>query len=428
MITLLKNNLIEIPKQLVEIKIHDGVSEKDDWLNYLITHIESEKMYYGLAFNHPIKPYWHSCEDLEFQKLFSNPAEKWRYEILASGTKKAMYAKEKAYLTKNNAAKSDKYWNGNNGITSETEVDYDLVNTIIQNLKDGKYSIVNKTKQEVYGDVFKQVRGVEFVPGQVTMIKGEIDGAMGSTSDCDPLVYLEDYFHEGNDCGIGGNHTHKGFIKSTHGTKIDTISIPKEDWSKLCEYGIQALGLGLNPRDKIERTPTKVEDAVIYCLGIHDDGKEWWTTDVKKYLKNTLNFKPTQIASVKSKVDDEIKKTKRKFLKGLVFRTYDSDSEYHQELLDKVESYTTDDVYCVAYSSANVDLERLVSGAGNKKTIVCVVHHPNPTAEETWESIELNKNGVLPYCRKRIENSIKWFNGDTNIIFTEMEAWVPDTK
>ena len=303
-----------------------------------------------------------------------------------------------------------------------------MVNTIIQNLKDGKYSIVNKTKQEVYGDVFKQVRGVEFVPGQVTMIKGEIDGAMGSTSDCDPLVYLEDYFHEGNDCGIGGNHTHKGFIKSTHGTKIDTISIPKEDWSKLCEYGIQALGLGLNPRDKIERTPTKVEDAVIYCLGIHDDGKEWWTTDVKKYLKNTLNFKPTQIASVKSKVDDEIKKTKRKFLKGLVFRTYDSDSEYHQELLDKVESYTTDDVYCVAYSSANVDLERLVSGAGNKKTIVCVVHHPNPTAEETWESIELNKNGVLPYCRKRIENSIKWFNGDTNIIFTEMEAWVPDTK
>ena len=428
MITLLKNNLIEIPKQLVEIKIHDGVSEKDDWFNYLHTHIPSEKMYYGVAYNHPIKPYWHTCEDKEFQKLFSNPNEKWKYEIVASGTKKAMYAKEKAYLTNNDATKSNNYWNGNNGITSETEVDYDLIQTIIQNIKDGKYSIVVKTKDEVVGDVFKQVRGVEFVPGQVNVIRDEIDGVMGSTENCDPLIYLEDYFHEGNHCGIGGNHTHKGFVKSKHGVEIDTISIPKEDWGKLCEDGIQALGLGLNPRDKIERTPTKIEDAVRYCLGLHDNGKEWWTNDVKKYFKNILNFKPNQISKIKSGVDDELKKTERKSINGMVFREYGEDSEYRYELEEVVKTNTTDKIHCVAYSSANVDLERLVSGAGDKKTIVCVVHHPTPTEQERWENTDLNKNGVLPYCKKRIENSIKWFNGDRKIIFKEMECWVPDTK
>tara|TARA_B100000073_G_C23688611_1_gene555500 strand:+ start:67 stop:1350 length:1284 start_codon:yes stop_codon:yes gene_type:complete len=427
MITLLKNKLIEIPKQVVEIIIHDDVSEKDSWLNYNIIHIKTNKMYYGLAYNHPIKPYWHSCENEEFKKLFANPNEKFKYVIVASGTKKAMYAKEKAYLTKNNATKSNKYWNGNNGITSETEVDYDVVNTIIKNTKDKKYPIIVKTKEQVIGDVFKQVRGVEFVQGQVTMIKDEINGTGGSTENCEPLIYLEDYFHKGNDCGIGGNHTHRGFVKSK-GVDIETQTIPKKDWSKLCEDGIQALGLGFNPRDKVEKKPTEVEDAVRYCLGLHDSKKEWWTTDIKKYFKNTLNFKPTQIEKIKSKVEDELKKTKRKSKKGLVFRSYDPDSEYHHELLDKVKLYTSDDVYCVYYSSSNVDLERLVSGAGDKKTIVCVVYHPTPTAETTWNNTDLNKNGVLPYCKKRIENSIKWFNGDTDIVFTEMDAWVPDTK
>lgn len=428
MITLLKQNLIEIPKQLVEIVIHDGVSEKDDWFNYLHIHIPTGKMYYGVAYNHPIKPYWHTCEDKEFQKLFSDPNEKWRYEIVNSGTKKAMYAKEKAYLIKNNATKSDKYWNGNNGITSETEVDYDWIETIIQNIKDGKYGIVVKSKDEVAGDVFKQVRGVEFVSGQVNMIRDEIDGVMGSTENCDPLVYLGDYFHEDNNCGIGGNHTHKGFIKSKHGSEIDIITIPKEDWSRLCEDGIQALGLGLNPRDKIERTPTQIEDAVRYCLGLHENGKEWWTNDVKKYLKNILNFKPNQISKIKSGVDDKLIKEDRKSINGMVFREYGEDSEYRYELEDAVKKNTTDKVHCVAYSSATVDLERLVSGAGNKKTIVCIVHHPTPTAELIWKNTKPNKNGVLPYCKLRIENSIKWFNGDTNIIFKEMECWVPDTK
>ena len=70
----------------------------------------------------------------------------------------------------------------------------------------------------------------------------------------------------------------------------------------------------------------------------------------------------------------------------------------------------------------------ILKKAGDKKTIVCVVHHPTPTEQERWENTDLNKNGVLPYCKKRIENSIKWFNGDRKIIFKEMECWVPDTK
>jgi len=126
MITLLKNNLIEIPKQLVEVKIHPDVSEKDEWFNYLHTHIKTGKMYYGYAFNHQLKSYWHTCEDEEFQKLFSDSKSEWKYEIVCSGGKREMLAKEKRYLTKNNAKKSDMYWNGNNGITSETTLDYSL--------------------------------------------------------------------------------------------------------------------------------------------------------------------------------------------------------------------------------------------------------------------------------------------------------------
>jgi hypothetical protein len=427
MITLIKNDLIEIPQQVVEINIHNDVSEKDDWFNYLITEIETDKMYYGLAYNHPEIPYWHSSQNEEFKGLFANPKSKFRYKIVASGTKKAMYAKEKAYLTKNDATKSDKYWNGNNGITSETEVDYDLVNTIIQNIKDKKYPIVVKTKKDVKGTIFKQVRGVEFVTGQVTMIKEQINSSAGSTEDCDPLIYLGDYFHKDNDCGIGGNHTHKGFIKS-NGVQIDTQIIPKEDWSRLCESGIQALGIGLNPRDKIETTPTKIEDAVKYCLGLHDDGKDWWTIDTRKFLKSSINFKSTQLKTIKSKVEDEIKKTDRKSINGMVFREYSEDSEFRYELDEVVEKNTSDRVHCVSYSSANVDLGRLVSGAGDKETIVCVVYHSTPTAEINWNNVKLNKNGVLPYCKLRIQNSIKWFNGDRNIIFKEMECWVPDTK
>ena len=258
------------------------------------------------------------------------------------------------------------------------------------------------------------------------MIADEIDKMMGDTSECEPLIYLEDYFHEGNDCGIGGNHTHKGFIKSKHGTEIDKICIPKKDWEALCENGIHALGLGLNPKLKIEKTPTTEEDAIKYCLNLHDSGKEWWTKDVKSYLKDIIKFK--NISKIEKGVNDELKKLERRSKKGLVFRTYDKDSQYHQELLDKVNSYTTNEVYCVAYSSATVDLERLVSGAGDKKTIVCIVHHPTPSAEDTWNNTDLNKYGSLPYCKKRIENSIKWFNGNTTVKFIEMEAWVPDTK
>ena len=428
MITILKNNLIEIPKQLVEVKIHPDVSEKDEWFNYLHTHIKTGKMYYGYAFNHQLKSYWHTCEDEEFQKLFSDSKSEWKYEIVCSGGKREMLAKEKRYLTKNNAKKSDMYWNGNNGITSETTLDYSLVNTIIQNIKDEKYPIIVKTKKDVVGDTFKQVRGVEFVPGQVIMIKGEIDAARGSTENCEPLIYLEDYFHEGNDCGIGGNHTHKGFIKSKHGTEIDTQFIPKEDWSQLCEVGIRALGLGLNPKDKIERTPTNVEDAVNFCLNLHDSGQEWWTTDCKKYLKNTLNFKPHHLSQTKSKVEDELKKTDRKSINGMVFREYGKDSEYKHELDEMVKKNTSDDVHSVAYSSAQIDLERLIRGAGNKKTIVCIVHHPTPTAETKWKQTITGKD-TDPYCEQSFLKIFdNWLGNDYKIVFKYMESWVTDTK
>lgn len=419
---------IKLPTQIKELIIHDGVDLNDEAYCYHITDIDTNKWYHGYHVDSEDRIYWHSSQNKEFRDIFANPNSNLRYEIVCSGSKKAMIAKEKLYLTKNNASSNPLSWNGNNGITKTKEVDYEKVNSIVQKTKDGTYHHYMATKNEVKGDIFKQVRKMEHIPGHIQMIADEIDSNAGDTSECDPIVYLENYFHNGNHLGISGNHTHKGFIRSKHATKISYQLVPESDWKDLGDNGIKALGLAFNPREAIEKKRSTIEDGIDYCLDLYDCGLDYWSDDTKKYLKEQLKYKKHHLPKIKKGVEDELKKQDRKSKLGLVFRTYDINSEHHQELLDKVEYYSSNDVYSISYSSANVDLERLVSGAGDKKTIVCIVHHPTPSDEEKWNNTDLNRNGVLPYCKKRLENSIKWFNGNTNIRFIEMESWVPDTK
>jgi hypothetical protein len=419
---------LNIPPQIKEFVVHDTVNLNDDAYNYMITDMDTGKWYYGYGLSRENEIYWHSSKNQEFCNIFSNPNSNIKYEILCSGSKKAMISKEKLYLSTNNALSNPISWNGNNGITKNKEINYKHIKEILHKVQTKIYPIQTANKDDVRNDKFKQVRKMEHIPGHISMIANEIDSRAGDTSKCDPLIYLEDYYENGDRLGISGNHTHGGFLRSKHGREINYQLIPKKDWEILCENGIKALGLAFNPREIIEKKRTNIEDGIQYCLELHENNHDYWTNDTKLYLKDQLNFKKNHFGKIKKGVEDELKKNDRKSRVGLVFRTYDKNSKYHFELLDTVKRFQTDKVLCLSYSSANIDLRRLIieASSSNKDSIVCVVHHPTPTHEEIWKL-----NDVKKHTRVSFEEALSWCGiskSGKSIIWKEMDAWVPDTK
>ena len=183
---------------------------------------------------------------------------------------------------------------------------------------------------------------------------------------------------------------------------------------------MKAIGSGLNPKPTIEKDPTEVGDQVKYLYELKEKGVElWnpktqrWNKDIKRYLVDTLKFKPHDVEKVKTGIKNETKKQNRKSITGMVFKTYEEDDV---ELENMRIKYDTKGVTSIVEKSSSVTLGRIVAKANGNDTIHVGIYHIDPNNEDKWPSI---KNGITNQM-KRFDNPSK------RIIFKEMDHWVPE--
>ena len=99
-----------------------------------------------------------------------------------------------------------------------------------------------------------------------------------------------------------------------------------------------------------------------------------------------------------------------------VIKNYDYDGPHFHELADTKKRYEAEGVTSIVGKSSSVTLDRIIAKANGNDTIVVSVHHIDPINELKWPGIQ-----------RRIQEGWDYFdNDDKNIIFYEMECWVPD--
>jgi len=422
------------PKQIKERIIPHNMPEINTLEAYMykIICLVTNKWYLGVHKEND-KLYWHSSENDEFNKLWVNPTSKFKYEILEWGTYKHMTTREHEELKKVDAKNNPMSWNQSNGIPlGKRPPDYDTINKILDNIKNGEYSNVTLYKNKVETIKFKQSRLMQVISTRkISDIADAIDKEL-STDKCDPLVLLEEYYPEsGGSLGVGGNHTKEAFLKSKHAqhSPIDAILIPRKDYKNLTANELRLLGHGLNPNPDVEKTPTGVDDIVseLYKgqiqngIDVFNTSTGRWNVDVKKYLVDTLKFKKSHLEKIKLGLKNIIKKNHQRMVAGLVFKTY-GEGHYTDgsckdtELEEYRKKYNTRGVTSLVEKSSSVTLGRIVSKANGNDTIHICIWHIDPNNEERWPTI---KAGIL--------KQLKWFdNSKKQIKFNEMDCWVSD--
>jgi hypothetical protein len=415
------------PKQIKELIIPPNMPEINtlEAIMYLITCLDTGKWYRGIHLLGD-RIYWHTSKNKEFNKKWVDKKSRFRYEYEEWGTYPFMTLREHQELKKVDAKNNPMSWNGSNGSPrTKALIDIDKIDRILNKIKNREYPIKEMYRKDVKNIQFLQTREQQFLRNKITNISLAIDKAL-STDKCDPLVLLEDFYDTGKHIGIGGNHTRRGYLQTKHYCKhgaIDVVLIPRKDYEDLTEDEKKALGNGLNPKDEVEKDPTSVEDQIKYLYEMVDNGNELWDPNtkrwhkpIKRYLEDTLNFKPNDIKKVKKGIQNRILNKDMMNKGGLVFKNYDKEGPHFHELAKQQKRYEAESVTSIVGKSSSVTLDRIIAKANGNDTIVISVHHIDPINEQKWPAIQ-----------KRIQEGWDYFdNDDKNIKFYEMECWVPD--
>jgi|TARA_Y100000310_G_C20586348_1_gene765604 hypothetical protein len=414
------------PKQIKELIIPPNMPEINslDAIMYVITCLDTGKWYRGI---HKLgdRIYWHTSKNKEFNKKWVDKNSRFRYEYEEWGTYPFMTLREHQELKIVDAKNNPMSWNGSNGSPRTKALpDIDKIDRILNKIKKREYLIRKMNRKDVENIEFLQTRMQQFLRNKITNISLAIDKAL-STDKCDPLVLFDDYYGTGKHIGIGGNHTRRAYLQSKHGKygSIGVVLIPRKDYEDLTEDEMKALGHALNPKEEVEKDPTSVDDQIKYLYEMIESGKELWDSNtnrwhkpIKRYLEDTLKFKDNDIKKVKKGIKNLILNEKMKNKGGLVFKNYDIDGPHFHELADTKKRYEAEGVTSIVGKSSSVTLDRIIAKANGNDTIVVSVHHIDPINELKWPGIQ-----------KRIQEGWDYFdNDDKNIIFYEMECWVPD--
>ena len=378
--------------------------------------------------------YFHSSEDIVMRHDFAW-SDRIEYQILNYGTAGDMGYEEIKMLTKENAAKSKKWFNNTNGggkygkgykgMAAVNEL-WNSINWVTDNSLAGDAEAIQKyadllpwaleyatrefLKEIISRPNIYQAREVQIKAAAVILYRDIFNNRSTKPNEWLPLVFLMP--KKGTDdlpFILGGNLRGHGCAGSKHGDGLFYIPIPYEVWQKILKEGgisnLKRVGSRLNKRSEIESERISEEESAVWTLG-HCKENEL-------YKKNSKGIEVLDIyhASISDELTEQGWKTntqKRKIRK-LAQSKFENEQNPDDSLVDfsdaglvaqpklKKEYYKRVKTYLKEY-----DLVYKISGSMlSAQKIIKQIHTNNPQANNNKKGGFKKKVLVLPYFENR---------------------------
>ena len=213
---------------------------------YIWTNLQTVAWYCGYHKGGVWDGYWHSGENKELKKDFSDINCFWKYEIIGWYEKKSdAKAAEGDYIRKTKQRSNNMSYNIHNGV--KPVVNLDKAPQLLERIFNGEFEVKVGKKEELLDLEGYQVRYYDH-PEHVRYISDMIDENGGSIEKTDPLVIAtgaEDVL-DGTRVRIGGRHTKEAIEKSKHATEYKYLEVDLTGWNKV---EINQFGLLLNAEE-----------------------------------------------------------------------------------------------------------------------------------------------------------------------------------
>jgi hypothetical protein len=401
-----KQQLLNVPS-IVEVNIPTPPTSYEAYL-YLFTNLENSKKYLGIHKGLVEDNYYNSSKNKEFAEDYTNSKSRFKFEVLSYGDYSKMSSEEERILQTNNAKENPNWYNLSNGGSKKEKLRMDVVQKIVDRIVSGEFDCVDENgewikedKTKIYNLEKLQVREVQYIPSLVSEIVDRIEDAMGNTDACDPILIYEERLSPKKIKGdredlIGdGNNTIHAVYKSKSAVSIQTRRIPYDVHKDLSNLELRAIGGLLNKRPDKVKEPASIDDAVKFIVGSYENsGLGAESSQNLEYLR-AVGYTSQQIKkTILPKAKNAIAK-KQFALSNQIFIEYGSDSPHRQTLIDLTESYNDSTTYAQHTSSGNIRMDRIMTKFRevhqinpNKKKLVVVVHHPEPSDKERWDNGE----------------------------------------
>ena len=369
---------------------------------YQYTNLQNDKKYLGIHKGSPDDNYQHSSTCSEFAEAFE--VDPMRYEVLLYGSYVDMQHEEHKALTKVDAKNNPKWYNRSNGFEKFSGIDYDKIDALVQQIKDGIYEKKLEPLKDHVDMERLQVRSKDEQEHQRD-IKETLESTHYDTENCYgngkglQVVVLEKRSKTGRDLRVDGSHSVYGAKMAKHVLNIPVIRIPYEDCKDFTRAEIRTLGDILNKREDVRRKETSQEDGIKWVKDNFYENNIPWNSRTNVEGLKRMGFKGgiskapimTILKNARKEIDSQ-----NSSKKGLI--EVDWTAEPHKTALaDRVKRWDAKpDWCCTSMSSANYRLDRIMEllynnrsqESGEEDILNCrvFIYHPDKwTKEQIWD-------------------------------------------
>jgi len=391
---------------------------------YQFINLLNNKIYLGIHKGAVDDTYMHSSTNKEFNEVFADSDSQLQFDVVQYGTYADIQNEEHRVLSKVDARNNPLYYNKTNGFPAYRTPDLDKCSRFVEDLEAGKYRVEPELIVDHIGMKYIQSRFVD-KEGLQKKIRDRINNANGNTDKCNPVLVYEGRGDNGEDVRGNGNHTVKGAHQAKHAKKLPVDRIPSEVHENFTKTELYAIGDLLNKEDDIVRSPIDTKDGIKYVLKAKEDGVPIESQSNLDWLR-AFGF----VGSLKSlEIGRIIKRAGELYATGeactgnRLWKNY-LQGDFSGELRDVVDGHGQNkDIISMACSSGNLNvntvLEKMKAGIQiGKKTVMVVIHHPNPIAEDQWKSV------VQPKWIKIFKEVLR---SDLKVRFEEMDTMTDES-
>ena len=408
---------------VVETNIAPSPSEYEAYL-YKFVNLFNNKIYLGIHKGAVDDTYMHSSTNDEFNEVFADSDSELQFDVLQYGTYADMQNEEHRALTKVDARNNPLYYNKTNGFPSYATPDLDKCIRFVEDLESGKYRVEPELIADHINMKYLQSR---FVDNDVLQkkIRDRINDVNGNTDKCKPVLVYEGRGSNGEDFRGNGNHTVRGAHQAKHAKKLPVDRVPVKVHEKFTKTELYVIGDLLNKEEEIVRNPINKNDGVKHIITTYNDGvpiSSQSNIDCLKAFGFVGSLKAGEIKAILASAEKIISRGEATSGNKL-WKNY-KQGAFAKELKDVVESYgQKKDMIAMSCSSGNLNvntiLEKINTGITiGSKTLIVVIHHPDPISEEQW------KTNVQPKWIKIFKQVLR---ADLKIKFKEMDTMTDES-
>ena len=414
---------------------------------YEYTNIENNKKYIGSKKGMFDGSYWHSSQNYEFCRIFSEDKPLLNLQIINYGFYSDMKNLEHNMQSEVSAHVNPMYYNGAIAPSGNKEViDIEKCKSIVKILQNkilnSEYKFEDKT------DISKltrlQVRTIDDSEHITAIVDRMLETGL---DDAQPILIWEESATDETDLVGDGGHTILAALRVLNINRLKVIRMPRSFVvdNNINEMELRQIGLMMNPISKVRKKETEKDDAIKQLLLIRSRGIELSGSQYIRDLLRSLGFYGRKITKL-------INSAESKYHEGLLAKGGQKIAVYnkdHPDLLRKLEQkadslrneHTIVISMCSAYPSKI--LRKIIQDLNadvykGRYRVVLLIYHNNIINKDNWEKKELAalKDEVKGLLKQMIPRKIKFHeNGRTEVIKTEltfeiheMPFTVTDTK